>query len=108
MHERGISVRAAGWLSAASLVVTLATAGAASATDQEVPDVMVLLGRAGHYATNYAVSFRPVIAQEHYEQQEWIRGAPRVGLSRDMRRIGSRISAPMGGRPVVFRDFHRQ
>ena len=42
-----------------------ATAGAAVAADQEVPDVMVLLGRAGHYATDYAVSFRPVIAQEH-------------------------------------------
>jgi hypothetical protein len=39
---------------------------------------MVLLGRAGHYATDYAVSFRPVIAHEYYEQQEWIRGAPRA------------------------------
>jgi len=57
-----------------ALAALLARPGASA---QEVPDVMVLLDRAGQYATDYGASFRPVIAQEHYEQTEWIRGAPR-------------------------------
>jgi len=76
-RDRGASGRKAGWLavtvSLASLLATVSPTGA-----QDVPDVMVLLGRGGDYATDYGASFRPVIAQEHYEQAEWIRGAPRA------------------------------
>ena len=55
----------------------VALLGAAASSAQEVPDVMLLLDRAGQYATDYGATFRPVIAQEYYEQTEWIRGAPR-------------------------------
>ena len=63
------------WVLAAALGAALL--GAARRRAQDVPDIMVLLDRGGHYATDYGAAFRPVIAQEHYEQTEWIRGAPR-------------------------------
>ena len=66
--------RARGVVAAALCAAALASPPARA---QTVPDIMVLLDRAGRYATEYGASFRPVIAQEHYEQSEWIRGAPR-------------------------------
>jgi hypothetical protein len=55
----------------------VAGTGAAPAGAGEVPDIMVILDRAITYATDYGAAFRPVVAEEDYEQAEWIRGAPR-------------------------------
>jgi hypothetical protein len=63
------------WLLAAALGV--AGSWGAPAVGSDVPDVMVLLDRAISYATDYGAAFRPVVAEEDYEQAEWIRGAPR-------------------------------
>ncbi len=71
----GTSPRGPRW--AIPIAFCLSALAAAPARGQDVLDVMVPLDRAGQYATDYGAAFRPVIAQEHYEQAEWIRGAPR-------------------------------
>jgi hypothetical protein len=80
---------------------------------------MVLLDRAGHYATEYGASFRPVIAQEHYEQAEWIRGAPRqwrtlqsdfvmLYVPRDDHWLGFRDVRAVDGQELGARDRSRR
>jgi hypothetical protein len=93
--------------------------GPAASPAQEVPDVMVLLDRAGQYATDYGAAFRPVIAQEYYEQTEWIRGAPRswrklhsdfimVHVPEDDHWLGFRDVRAVDGQELGERDRSRR
>jgi hypothetical protein len=50
---------------------------AAPSPGEDVPDVLEVLERAIAYATRYGASFRPVIAEEYYEQTVWTRALPR-------------------------------
>ena len=60
--------------------------------------------------TNHVLGHGPfgdvVAQQQEFGEDSW---APQSGFSRDIRRISSRISAWMGGRPgFPALDFHRQ
>ena len=61
------------------------------------------LGRHGMYRPTVAW----LILIPSLSSSPWMRGAPQSGLARLMRRIKSRISAPILGRPGR-RDRHRQ
>ena len=57
----------------------------------------------------YLATVPSATAQPSKSNSDRIRGAPQSGFSRDMRRIRSRTSRGMGGRPgFLALDFHRQ
>jgi hypothetical protein len=88
------------WLLAALLGVACLWSTLSVARD--VPDVTVLLDRAITYATDYGAAFKPVVAEEYYEQAEWIRGAPRRW--RKLRSDFIMLSIPGHDRWLGFRD----
>ena len=58
----GASALGSRWLTLAALCAVTSRPSASSA--RAAPDIMVLLDRVGHSASDYGASFRPVIARE--------------------------------------------